>query len=88
MKKLFFLFLLNGNTAYSQIKNLQDESQYLLALQELTTQSFTEHYAENASQIYKEPYDGAIRQHLEFDPMLMSFVFGYLILFQNLNNQN
>ena len=46
MKNLLFVFLLIANTAYSQIKNFQDESRYLLALQELAGQSFTEHYAE------------------------------------------
>jgi hypothetical protein len=68
MKKLFFLFLLIGNMAYSQIKNFEDESQYLLALQELISQSYTEQYSEND---WEEPW----RQHLEFDPMSMNLVF-------------
>lgn len=68
MKKLLFLLLLIANTAYSQIKNLQEESQYLLALQELAGQSFTEHYAET-------DWDEGIRQFLEFDPMSMNLVF-------------
>lgn len=68
MKNLFFLFLLIGNMAYSQIKNFEDESQYLLSLQELVSQSFTEHYAET-------DWDEGIRQYLEFDPMSMNLVF-------------
>lgn len=68
MKKLFFLFLLVGNTAYSQIKNLQGESNYLLALSQLIEQSYTEHYAET-------DWDEGIRQYLEFDPMSMNLVF-------------
>lgn len=68
MKNLLFVFLLIANTAYSQIKNFQDESRYLLALQELAGQSFTEHYAET-------DWDEGIRQYLEFDPMSMNLVF-------------
>lgn len=68
MKKLFFLFLLVGNVSFAQIKNFEDESQYLLSLQELVSQSFTEHYA-------KTDWDEGVRQYLEFDPMSMNLVF-------------
>lgn len=68
MKNLLFVFLLIANTAYGQIKNFQDESRYLLVLQELAGQSFTEHYAET-------DWDEGIRQYLEFDPMSMNLVF-------------
>lgn len=68
MKKLFFPFLLIGNIAYSQIKNFEDESNYLLALSQLIQQSYTEHYAET-------DWDEGVRQYLEFDPMSMNFVF-------------
>ncbi|WP_162796133.1 hypothetical protein [Pedobacter nanyangensis] len=68
MKNLLFLFLLIGNMAYSQIKNFEDESQYLLSLQELVSQSFTESYG-------LDDWDEGWRQHLEFDPMSMNLVF-------------
>ena len=76
MKNLLFVFLLIANTAYSQIKNLEEESQYLLALQELAGQSFTEHYAET-------DWDEGIRQYLEFDPMSMN-----LVLYKTPFNEN
>ncbi len=68
MKILFFLFLLIGNMAYSQIKNFDDESNFLHALQELAAQSFTESYG-------LDDWDEGWRQHLEFDPMSMNLVF-------------
>ncbi len=76
MKNLLFVFLLIANTAYSQIKNLEKESQYLLALQELAGQSFTGHYAET-------DWDEGIRQYLEFDPMSMN-----LVLYKTPFNEN
>lgn len=67
-KTLFFCLLAIHNISFAQIKNFQDESQYLLSLQELAVQSFTEHYAET-------DWDEGIRQYLEFDPMSMNLVF-------------
>lgn len=76
MKILFFLFLLIGNMAYSQIKNFDDESNYLLALSQLIEQSYTEHYAET-------DWDEGVRQYLEFDPMSMN-----LVLYKTPFNEN
>lgn len=70
MKKIIFTSVLVSlfNFGFSQIKNLQDESNYLLALSQLIEQSYTEHYAET-------DWDEGTRQYLEFDPMSMNLVF-------------
>lgn len=60
--------LLTTGFLYGQIKNFQDESQYLLSLQGLVEQSYSEKYAEN-------DWEEAWRQHLELDPMSMNLVF-------------
>ncbi|MGQ3012282.1 MAG: hypothetical protein ACT6QS_01115 [Flavobacteriales bacterium] len=68
MKKVVFLLLLMNTVAYGQIKNFEDERNALYALSELALQSYTEHYTAN-------DWDEGIRQHLEFDPLSMNFVF-------------
>ncbi len=68
MKKVVFLLLLMNTVAYGQIKNFEDERNALHALSELALQSYTEHYTAN-------DWDEGIRQHLEFDPLSMNFVF-------------
>lgn len=68
MKKVVFLVLFMNTVAYGQIKNFEDERNALHALSELALQSYTEHYTANDR-------DEGIRQHLEFDPLSMNFVF-------------
>ncbi len=82
MKRLTFIILtFLPCIFFSQIKNLDEENNYLRALEELAEQSATKHFSEN-------DWDEGIRQHLTFDPMSMNLVFYKTPFDESDNNKN
>lgn len=77
MKRIALLLFATSsfNISFAQIKNFEDERDYLFALSALTEQSYTEKYAENANHIYQEKYEGMVRQLFQFDPSSMNLVY-------------
>lgn len=68
-KAIIFCLLAIHNISFAQIKNFEDESQYLLALQGIVSQSYLKQHSETGSN------EEGTRHFLEFDPMSMNLVF-------------